>query len=116
MKRSGPLERRTPLRSRTPLRKVGARKLRESAAERRFRRAVRDRAKGWCEILSPSCPVGLHAGGHAHHVFPSDRDKGVHDPARGLFLCFPAHDWVHLHPVESRRLGWLMKEGDRWPL
>lgn len=98
------------LRARGGLPKVGASKRRQKAAEARFRRALQDRSGGWCEILSPACPAGAHAGVDPHHLCHADRDRGVHDPARGLWVCRAAHDWIETHPQESYRLGWLIRD------
>jgi hypothetical protein len=100
---------RSPIARRTPLRSVGRRKLRSLADERAFRTAVRERAGGECQIRSPWGPPGRHEGAHAHHVAPSDRRRGVHDPARGLWTCAECHSYAHLHPAESYRRGWLVK-------
>lgn len=110
MKRSGPLERRTPLKSGKGLPSVGARKRRTLAAEAEFRRAVKVRAHGFCELQTPACLPFRHEGHHAHHIAPSDRDRGVHDPERGLFACFPGHAWVHRHPEQSYERGWLLRD------
>lgn len=52
------------------------------------------------------CPV-VH--GHWHHR----RTKRVVDEHRhctcnGILLCKICHDWVHAHPLEARRLGWIV--------
>ena len=126
MKRGGPLKRRTPLRAdpaktrawrdrsrtnlarRTPLRATGAKAERERPALDAFRAELRRRSSGRCEVVTPGCPTtGPHAGAHAHHVWPEDRDAGHHDPARGLFLCADAHAWTHEHPAAAARLGTL---------
>ena len=119
MKRSGPLKRKTPLRSnlatsrewerrsRKPLPQTGAKTAREASDLAAFRKAVIARADGWCEIASGGCTPGPHPGRHAHHVWPSDRDAGLHDPTRGLWLCAGGHAYVHAHPQESYARGWL---------
>jgi hypothetical protein len=105
MKRSGPIPRRTPLRQ------VGARKLRTLEAERSFRMQVRVNAGNWCQLQTPACLPYRHEGHHAHHIAPSDRDRGNHDPVRGLWTCFPGHAWIHRHPAESYERGWLIRDG-----
>lgn len=113
------MERRKPLRanpektrewqrrSRKPLPKEGRKAERERSAVASFRAEVRRRAGGWCEGATPACPPHRHAGAHAHHVWPSDRDRGVHDPERGKLLCAAGHDWTHAHPAEAERRGLL---------
>lgn len=103
---------RTPLRRRTPLRSVGARKLRTQSAERAFREALIARSGGRCEVVTPACPDGWHEGAHGHHCWPSDRDRNIHDPNRGLFVCAPAHDYIHRSPEWSRPRGFLLHDGD----
>lgn len=122
MKRSGPPKRRTPLRadpakardwerrSRKPLPAKGAKARREQSALDAFRAALRGRH--WCEGNTPDCPPGRHPGTDPHHVWPSDRDRGVHNPARGLLLCRAAHDWAHDHPDQARPLRLLLQDGD----
>lgn len=113
------LQRRTPLRtsidsarawerrSRKPLPAEGAKAKRERRDVAAFRKGVLERAGGRCELATPDCPPGAHAGAHAHHVFAGDRDRGAHDPARGLWCCAAGHGWVHTHPEMAYELGWL---------
>ena len=107
-RRLAPIERRTPLASgrppkrRTPLNKKGRKARREESALAAFRAALRTRSRGLCEL---DCG---RLGTDAHHCCPADRDRGVHDPDRGLFLCRWCHNRVHSHPAESYRRGWLL--------
>lgn len=103
MKRSGPIKRRTPLRQ------VGARKARTLAAEREFRLKVRANAGNCCQAHTPVCPTAQHEGHHAHHRAITDRRLGIHDPARGLWCCADAHQYIHANPAESYRKGWLLR-------
>jgi hypothetical protein len=103
--------RRKPLRSRKPLRKVGRKAQREQSALAAFRLELRVRSHGFCEAQTPACLPYRHEGHHAHHKAPSDRDKGLHDPERGLWLCFPGHAWTHRHPAESYERGLLLRDG-----
>lgn len=103
MKRSGPLKRRTPL---AP---VGRKARREVAPLAAFRAALLARSGGVCEAhASPDCGV---LGSQAHHKCPADRDRGVHDPARGLFVCSPCHRAIHAFPAVSYEAGWLIRDG-----
>lgn len=123
LERRKPLERKTRLRanvetarawerrSRKPLAAVGAKAKRERAAVDEFRAAIRARARGRCEATTPACPEGEHDGHHAHHVWPSDRDAGRHDPNRGRLLCAAAHAWVHANPADAEALGLLGRSG-----
>lgn len=103
MKRSGPLKRNQPLR------KVGRKALREVAALHEFRQKVRANAGGMCQGHTPWCRPGRHEGTDAHHLAPSDRDRGNHDPARGVLLCRSGHAWAHQHPAEAYACGLLLR-------
>ena len=130
MKRSGPPKRKTPLRadpaqtrdwqdrSRRRLPPTGRKAKREQSELDTFRAEVKARAQGWCEAqtvgaLTTTMAVEVcgtsfrHPGRHCHHVWPEDRDRGVHDPDRGLFLCAAAHGWAHTHPEQAAMLGLL---------
>ena len=91
---------------RSPIRRVGAKSRRERPALDAARAVVRERR--WCEAggivrdgRSICGPVGLHHGAHVHHVWPEDRDRGVHDPDRMLYLCPTAHAWAHANPAAA---------------
>lgn len=102
-------------------RRKGTKAGRETPALDAFRFAVFERANGYCEVMvvgNTDRPFpfydritrddrlricgkdGPHRGDNAHHVWPEDRDEGRHEPERGLWLCFTAHNWVHAHPGE----------------
>lgn len=99
-------ERRTPLRRTGWVNPFGRKARREQEALQYFRIVVH--ARRWCEANVPGvCPPGLHDGHHAHHVWPEDRDAGLHNPARGLLVCAPAHSWIHTHPVAAAERGLL---------
>lgn len=113
-RRLAPLERRTPLAEGKPLGRggrlaaVGRKARREAPALREFRRVIRERSGGACEIrVSPYCSGRMD---HAHHCCPADRDRGVHDPERGLGLCAACHAHVHAHPERSYRWGHLIRD------
>lgn len=113
MRRGAPLRRLTPLRRSTPLRSVGSKATREAAALNAARAEVRLRVG--CEAAGMEVRIGVmpcgragpHRGAHAHHVWPEDRDRSHHDPARMLWLCADAHRWVHDNPADAARLGLL---------
>lgn len=102
-----------------PPRARGRRSERDEADRAEFARQLEDRSEGWCEaterlrIVAPElalkvCTTGiLHKGTDPHHLFPEDRDRGVHDPSRGLWLCRHAHDWAHDHPRLAKSYGLL---------
>jgi hypothetical protein len=109
-----------------PLRPVGARGKRLRAGMDSARRVVKERSAGWCEVWQSwadaprtsadgpfphtdrlLCASGMpHLGVHAHHVWPEDRDRGVHDPARIVWVCADAHRTIHENPARAQELGW----------
>lgn len=96
-------------RSRRPLAKVGAKTRREAADLAEFRKALKARAGGRCEIrVSPEC-TGV--GTDAHHKLMRSQGGG-HDPSNGLFLCRACHDWTHGHPELSYAWGYLVRSTD----
>ena len=114
MKRSAP-RRRTPLRrgtsqlKRSRLNPVGKKAKREARDLARFRLALHLRSGGFCEAHTPACPPGRHEGCDPHHLCHADRDRGLHLPSRGLWVCRPGHDWIETHPALSYEAGWLLK-------
>lgn len=102
---------RKPLK-RSPMRRQGAKAKREQPALDQFRIQIHARSDGMCEGATPACPFGAHEGTDCHHVLPSDRDRGRHDPDRGLLLCRAGHQWTHANPAEARVRGLLLRDGD----
>lgn len=100
---------------RSPIpRRRGRKAEREQPALDAFRDALRDRM--WCEAADlidtdtdlPVCGrYGRHDGAHAHHMWPEDRDRGVHDPNRGKWLCTVSHRWTHHWPEKAGVIGLL---------
>ena len=88
----------------------GRKALREESALFQFRAVVYRRQ--WCQGDTPACPIGQHPGTDAHHIWPSDRDKGLHNPNRAALLCRAAHQFVHEFPAWGREHGLLKREGD----
>jgi len=99
-------------RARSPLRRVGAKGKRERVALDRCRAVVVQRSGGWCEattLWGKVKPVICgqhfhHPGAQLHHVWPEDRDAGVHDPTRCLWVCGAAHRWIHANPIAAAEL------------
>jgi hypothetical protein len=107
--------------ARTALRRGPGRKAkRERPALDAFRAELRRRSGGYCEALfmldGTEIVLGCaspwpHEGHHAHHLFPEDHDRGVHDPERGLFVCAKVHHWIHdVDPARAHELGLLRPE------
>jgi hypothetical protein len=96
---------------RSPLKRgPGAKAKREAPALRSANEAVRARSRGYCEANAqddgvhgfPCSGWGAHAAAPgAHHIWPEDRDRGLHDPERMLALCFATHRWAHDEPKLS---------------
>lgn len=122
---------------RKPLPKVGPAKRRTLAAERAAKAALVARSGGRCEafgirytvphvtvateddllmdvpVLVEVCgQTTAHPGLDPHHLWTSDRDRNVHDPARMLFVCRAAHNWIDAHPDAARELGLYKRDGD----
>jgi hypothetical protein len=111
-----------PIKRRSPLARFGRKAKREAADLERFRVELRRRSGGWCEAqklnrppdyIVPVCIPYRHNGTQAHHVQPEDRDRGKHDPNRGLWICHVAHDWAHANPQDAKVVGLLRP--DRQP-
>lgn len=98
--------------ARRRLRQRGAKTRRESQALIRARREIQERSAGLCEARKLGiCGARVqHLGAHAHHVHPEDRDRGVHDPKRMLWLCPQAHAYAHNNPAKAKDLGLLRPE------
>ena len=39
-------------------------------------------------------------------------DERANLPANGILLCRPCHEWVHAHPQDAYRAGWLVSRWD----
>lgn len=103
--------RRTPMKRGGRIRQQGAKANRERPALDAFRTAIAQRSRGLCELGTLACPPGPHPAAHAHHLAPSDRDRGIHDPDRGLAACARGHAYVHANPAEAYERGWLIRDG-----
>lgn len=110
MKRSGPIPRKTPMRrgpwrptaTTRQLRRQNRRDPPELGVAKVF---VRDRAGGHCEAHTPVCTGAHH---HTHHILPRSAGGG-HNPANLLAVCRACHEYIHNHPAESYKNGWLRK-------
>jgi hypothetical protein len=45
-----------------------------------------------------------------HHRWPSDRDRGVHDPDRCYWLCVASHAACHAFPKRAYAAGLLVRD------
>jgi hypothetical protein len=73
-----------------------------SAIPPESRRLVADRDFGRCTRC------GLGATAWHHRRGRSVIDQHQHCPCNGIYLCDECHRYVHAHPFESRRQGWIV--------
>lgn len=113
------IQRRAPIKRTAIKRGPGRKAKREQPEREEFAEVLETRARGRCETLAfldadgrlAACgTTRAHDGCDPHHIWPEDRDAGVHDPDRGLWLCRRAHRWVHDHPAWAKTLGLLRPE------
>lgn len=83
-------------------------------AERLFPYVVQAAAGGRCETawtLRPTtgwvCHASRHDGHIAHTLFPNDLEAGIYDPARAIWICWAAHDWIFTNPADAHQCGLL---------
>jgi len=62
----------------------------------------------------PTCMINIqgvcsgHPSNQIHHSYSGkDRDKYYLDTTTWFAVEHNCHDWVHLHPIEARELGYL---------
>ena len=68
------------------------------------RTLVRGRDYNRCVRCNSPTPEG-----HWHHRRSrSVVDLHQHRPCNGVWLCGTCHRWVHAHPFEARRKGWIV--------
>lgn len=93
---------------RTPLKRTGF-KSKSKPSKTEFtepaKAEMRIRSSGRCEVGSTICR------GEAvvfHHIKRrSQGGKGI--ASNGLHVCVPCHTWIHDHPAESFKNGWLVR-------
>jgi hypothetical protein len=69
------------------------------------RAQVMHRALNHCELeVYDVCDPTAHLDWHHRQ----SRRTGIHGPHNGLAACRPCHAWVHAHPEQARRHGWLV--------
>lgn len=89
---------------RSRINKVSKRKRREIAARAKLRPQVIDRAGGLCEIDGCS-----NLGTDMHEILTRARGGSATDPVNILLVCRACHRWIHEHPAEALRLGYLAR-------
>lgn len=117
LKRATPLESHAELRRSTPLargthlsRASGPTKARRPAPSREECEAkalVRGRSGGYCEIRVPGVCLGA-ARDFSHRW--AEGQGGPWSASNGLASCglFGCHGWIHAHPTEAKRWGWII--------
>jgi len=68
------------------------------------REIVTRREMGRC--FRCGCPA--QPGEWHHRRRRNVKDEHQHCPCNGISLCKTCHDWVHAHPFEARRYGWIV--------
>lgn len=72
------------------------------------RRQVMARAGGWCEVTKDDGTRCRSAAEHLHHI--RRRSQGGNDsPANLLAVCQSHHLWIHDHPDQAARMGYLRR-------
>lgn len=114
--RTGEIARTSPVR-RTPLDRgtsrlrssgpIKAKRPRQSPEERAAKGFTRGRSQGWCEQRVPGVCLG-RARELSHRW--AEGQGGLWCASNGLDSCGLAgcHGWLHSHPVEAKRLGWVI--------
>lgn len=97
--------RRSPLKRKTRIRPISAKQQRFNAEFNLSRVAVAKRSGGFCEARTSAC---TRFAEHFHHV-NGRVGPGVNLPGMILHVCFRCHDFIHGHPLESYKEGWMLK-------
>lgn len=100
-----PLKRKTPLTAKKRKGSPGKTWTNPSAATRQ---RVEKRAGRRCEARTPDC-VDVPAAQLHHRLLRSQ--GGGHSDENLLLVCDPCHAYIHAHPKEGYRLGWLLRSG-----
>jgi hypothetical protein len=102
---------RSPMNRKTPLRQTGkGSKRRDVEAYNEAKREVMRRSNGSCEARVEGVCGG--PAEHAHHK--KRRGQGGTDDAANLIgVCFSCHSWIHDHPEESIRRGFLIASASK---
>lgn len=98
LKRDGrPLARRTPIRARSKKQEAVYRVRRRLVAELLAERPVCER-----------CGAARSTDVHEPRMRSRRPDMDITDPRECVCLCRACHTWVHTHPAEATREGWLI--------
>lgn len=61
------------------------------------------------------CRVQVFGTAWHHRRSRSVRDDHQHCPCNGITLCATCHAWVHAHPLDARRGGWIVSRAEPTP-
>ena len=65
-------------------------------------------------IEHPFCQRCLmKASTDPHELVPRGRGGSITDKTNLVALCRDCHSWIHGHPIQATREGWLRKNGQR---
>ena len=76
-----------------------AKKIKTTALDRKWSKAVKERDHWTCQRCSTRYPEKSR-GLHAAHIFSRRFKKTRHDPENGVALCFGCHSYFHANPLE----------------
>ncbi|MHC9647376.1 HNH endonuclease [Corynebacterium diphtheriae] len=68
--------------------------------------AVISRSRGACEAMNSQSCTGL--GQPLHHRRMRSQG-GSHEVTNLIYVCSGCHQWIHGHPKESYKAGWLVR-------
>lgn len=95
---------RTPLKRKTPLRRVSKKRQSENRQYLKQRKAFLE--------AHPYCEACLEEGEarQATDIHHRNKRNGARllDEEYWMSVCRKHHDWIHAHPAEARKLGWLV--------
>lgn len=111
--RGTPLKRRTPIKQKAAPKGTGLKGGAADDGKEAAQRLVRRRPlNGWCEARSPWCQGRANQYSHRWH----EGQGGPWTASNGLRVCglgnaAGCHGWIHQHPIEAERLGWIVRPG-----
>lgn len=77
-----------------------------SAIPTKSRDLVRARAHHRCERCLCPAPNGQWHHRRSRRVV----NEHTHCPCNGVWLCRTCHQWVHAHPTEAKKEGWIVSQ------
>lgn len=105
MIRNSTLHRYTPLPKGCKVRRVSPKRSRLGKARTACNKMVALRSNGWCELKIGGICQGR--GVHVHEILSRARGGSITDPDNCRHACDACHRWVHEHPTQAGKLGYL---------